>query len=59
MIIQKSTGQVFKDRKEAKRVLGVTYYKKLEKEKIDLIFIDNNQLATSDETIYKTSEKIS
>jgi len=49
MIIHKPTGKTFLNRKEAKKFFGTSYYYKIEKEKKDLIFKDNNQLATNDE----------
>lgn len=49
MIIHKPTGKTFLDSKEAKKFFGTSYYYKIEKEKKDLIFKDNNQLATNDE----------
>lgn len=57
MIIYKPTGQVFKDRKEAKKALGTTYYHRLEKEKRDLIFTNDTQFAKNE--VYKNTEKIS
>lgn len=60
MIVYKPTGQIFQTRKEAKQVLGVTYWHKLEKEKRDIEFIpDNNNLETkqlaTNESINKTT----
>ena len=49
MIIHLPTGKTFSNRKEAKRFFGTSYYYKIEKEKKDLIFKTNNQLATNDE----------
>ena len=49
MIIHLPTGKTFSNRKEAKRFFGTSYYYKIEREKKDLIFKDNNQLATNDE----------
>lgn len=49
MIIHKPTGKTFLNSKEAKKFFGTSYYYKIEREKKDLIFKDNNQLATNDE----------
>lgn len=55
MIIYKPTNQKFNNRKEAKRFFGTNAYYRLEKEKKDLIFINNNEIiATDDERRIKT-----
>lgn len=60
MIIYKPTGQIFQNRKEAKRTLGVTFWHKLEKEKRDIDFIPDNEnietkLLATNESINKTT----
>lgn len=55
MIIYKPTGQQFESRKEAKRYFGTNNYYRLEREKRDLIFIDNT-IATNGNTILTTSD---
>jgi hypothetical protein len=56
MIIYKPTGQTFQNRKEARVTLGAAYYNRLEKEKRDLIFINDTQLATNE--IYSNTQKV-
>lgn len=46
MIVHLPTGKTFSNRKEAKIFFGATYYYKLEKEKRDLKFTHDIQLAT-------------
>lgn len=48
MILYKPTGQIFKNRKEAKKHFGTSKYYKIEKEKTDLIFINETSLATNE-----------
>ena len=48
MIIYKPTGKIFLNRKEAKRYFGTNNYYRLEKDKKDLIFIDNEVIATNE-----------
>ncbi len=49
MILYKPTGKVFKNRKEAKKFFGTSYYYKIEREKKDIEFInDNNYIATNE-----------
>ena len=42
MILLKATGQIFRDRKEAKQILGHYYYSKLLKKGDQLQHIDND-----------------
>lgn len=46
MIIHIPTGKIFNNRKEAKLFFGSAYYYKMEREKKDLQFINDTQLAT-------------
>lgn len=46
MILHIPTGKTFSNRKEAKIYFGSAYYYKMEKQKTDLIFINNSQSAT-------------
>lgn len=55
MIIYKPTGQTFNNRKDAKRYFGTNSYYRLEKEKKDLIFI-NESIATNGNSILTTSD---
>ena len=48
MILHKPTGIIFKNRKEAKIFFGTSRYRKIEKEKKDLLFINNIQSATNE-----------
>lgn len=48
MIIHTPTGKRFANRKEAKIYFGSAYYYKMEKEKKDLLFINNIQFATNE-----------
>ena len=48
MIIHIPTGKRFNNRKEAKIYFGSAYYYKIEKEKKDLLFINNIQSATNE-----------
>ena len=48
MIIHIPTGKRFNNRKEAKIYFGSDYYYKIEKEKKDLLFINNIQSATNE-----------
>ena len=48
MIIHIPTGKRFNNRKEAKIYFGSAYYHKIEKEKKDLLFINNIQSATNE-----------
>ena len=48
MIIHTLTGKRFANRKEAKIFFGSAYYYKMEKEKKDLLFINNIQSATNE-----------
>ena len=48
MIIHIPTGQRRNNRKEAKIYFGSAYYYKIEKEKKDLLFINNIQSATNE-----------
>jgi hypothetical protein len=56
MIIYKPTGQIFETRKQAKKYFGTTFYSKLERDKTDIIFTNNIQLATNElYNTYKTN----
>jgi len=55
MIIYKPTGQTFENRKAAKIYFGTANYYKLEKEKIQIIFIKNIHSATN-ETIQNNNK---
>ncbi|MCM1033861.1 MAG: hypothetical protein NC405_08950 [Odoribacter sp.] len=46
MILHIPTGKTFSNRKEAKIYFGSAYYYKMERQKTDLIFINNSQSAT-------------
>ena len=48
MIIHIPTGKRFNNRKEAKIYFGSAYYYKIEKEKKDLLFINNIQSPTNE-----------
>ena len=48
MIIHKPTKTRFNNRKEAKRFFGTNNYYRLEKEKTDLIFINDQIIATNE-----------
>lgn len=49
MIIYKPTNQIFNNRKEAKQYFGTNVYYRLEKEKKDLIFINNLKFIATNE----------
>lgn len=48
MIIYKPENKVFANRKEAKEYFGTNNYYRLEKEKLDLIFINDKIIATNE-----------
>ena len=48
MIIYKPENKVFSNRKEAKKFFGTNNYYRLEKEKTDLIFINDKIIATNE-----------
>lgn len=48
MIIHKPTNKVFNNRKEAKQYFGTNTYYRLEKDKKDLIFINDKFIATNE-----------
>lgn len=48
MIIYKPTGKKFNNRKEAKQYFGTNTYYRLERDKKDLIFINNKLIATNE-----------
>ena len=48
MILYKPTGQTFKNRKEAKKHFGATFYHKIEKENTDILYINDIQFATNE-----------
>lgn len=58
MIIYKPTNQIFKNRKEAKQYFGTNFYYRLEKEKTDLIFINDNVIATNEINKRRNSKRI-
>lgn len=59
MILYKLTGQIFQNRKEAKRTLGVSFWHKLEKEKRDIEYIpDNNILETKQLATNESNNKV-
>lgn len=59
MILYKLTGQIFLNRKEAKRTLGVSFWHKLEKEKRDIEYIpDNNILETKQLATNESNNKV-
>ena len=59
MVIYKPTGQKFKNRKEARIALGSSFYNRLEKEGVDLVFINNSQFATNGNAVYTDTQKVS
>lgn len=48
MIIYKPTNKVFNNRKEAKKYFGTNNYYRLERDKKDLIFINDKIIATNE-----------
>ena len=56
MIIYKPTGQIFNNRKEAKKYFGTNNYYRLEKDKKYLLFITNNFIATNETEERRTIE---
>ena len=48
MIIYKPENKVFTNRKEAKKYFGTNNYYRLEKEKLDLIFINDKIIDTNE-----------
>lgn len=59
MIIYTPTGQTFNNRKEARLVLGSAFYNRLEKDRKDLVFINDSQFATNGKTVDTNTQKIS
>ncbi len=59
MVIYKPTGQKFRNRKEARIALGSAFYNRLEKEGVDLVFMDNSQFATNGNAVYTDPQKVS
>lgn len=49
MILHRPTGKLFKNRKEAKKFFGTSQYRKIEKEKKEIILIDNHDFIATDE----------
>ena len=49
MILHKPTGIIFKNRKEAKIFFGTSRYRKIEKEKKEIVLIDNHNFIATDE----------
>ena len=56
MILHKPTGIIFKNRKEAKIFFGTSRYRKIEKEKQEIVLIDNHDFIATDE-IYNGKQK--
>lgn len=56
MILHKPTGIIFKNRKEAKIFFGTSRYRKIEKEKQEIILIDNHDFIATDE-IYNGKQR--
>lgn len=52
MILHKPTGNLFKNRKEAKIFFGTSKYRKMEKDKLEIILIENNDFIATDEIFY-------
>ena len=48
MIIHKPTGKKFSNRHDAKKYFGTNVYYRLERDKKDLIFINNKFIATNE-----------
>ena len=49
MILHKPTGKIFKSRKEAKKFFGTSKYRKMEKDKLEIILIENKGFIATDE----------
>lgn len=49
MILHKPTGNIFKNRKEAKKFFGTSKYRKMEKDKLEIILIENKDFIATDE----------
>lgn len=56
MILHKPTGKLFKNRKEAKKFFGTSQYRKIEKEKLEIILINNHDFIATDE-IYNGKQR--
>ncbi|RHC28983.1 hypothetical protein [Bacteroides stercoris] len=56
MILHKPTGKQFRNRKEAKKFFGTARYRKIEKEKIEIILIPNHDFIATDE-VYKGKQE--
>lgn len=56
MILHKPTGIIFKNRKEAKIFFGTSRYRKIEKEKQEIVLIDNHDFIATDE-IYNGKQR--
>ena len=56
MILHKPTGIIFKNRKEAKMFFGTSRYRKIEKEKQEIVLIDNHDFIATDE-IYNGTQR--
>lgn len=48
MILHKPTGNLFKNRKEAKKFFGTSKYRKMEKDKLEIILIENKDFIATD-----------
>lgn len=49
MILHIPTGKLFKNRKEAKKFFGTSYYFKIEREKREIKFLNDNNYMASNE----------
>ena len=56
MILHIPTGKLFVNRKEAKKYFGTSRYRKIEKEKQEIILIDNHDFIATDE-IYNGKQR--
>lgn len=52
MILHKPTGKIFKNRKEAKKFFATSKYRKMEKDKLEIILIENKDFIATDEIFY-------
>lgn len=49
MILHKPTGYIFRNRKEVKKFFGTSRYRKMEKDKTEIILIENKDFIATDE----------
>lgn len=56
MILHIPTGKLFKNRKEAKKFFGTSYYFKIEREKRDIKFLNDNNYMASNELFINRQE---